>query len=553
MGIFANSWAWWGLGLALPVIAFYLWRQQVRPRRVSTLLFFRRDGEETKQIPFWRKFRRWISLLLQLLFLFLLLLALAKPQRSFYGETRSVVVLISPSLTLGAGDGAAWRWVQKEVEKEIDSMRDSDRVILVEVSDSPRILSDWSQSGSKIKKVLKSVLPNQNPQDPNAALAVAKSLIRKEKEFKIFWFTDGILSEPAREKLMEGVEIRYPMNSMANSGITLFQVKRSWSIPGDYELLIQLETNQEEVHGELEIMQDGRLLDVMSVQLSSNAPWRKSWRQNQSSESKFNARWIPHQPNDLKTDDEAKTHLSSIASLRVAVVGKQLRFIEEAIRVQPNLKAVYMERMNETDFQESWDLVLFDQTLPIESREYPAMILINPPSSGFWGTQENSVDTPVITEVNKEHFLMNHVGLEQVRIQKAQRWKLNPGTEVFASSLEAPLIFGKWREGRRWLVLGFPLEDSDLVFRTSFPILFSNALESLRASHSEVIAEHVLPGSRATRFEVQKFESKISEETQIKSLVSSGFHWGEFWRLLLIVAIAWIYLEWRLYHRRITE
>src|SRR6202000_2141728 len=85
--------AWSLLGLALPIILFYLIRQRLRVKSVTTLLFWENLAPKVHNLPLWRKLRRLVSLLLQLLLLALLVFALARPILPGQSEVTSAVVI----------------------------------------------------------------------------------------------------------------------------------------------------------------------------------------------------------------------------------------------------------------------------------------------------------------------------------------------------------------------------------------------------------------------------------------------------------------------------
>src|SRR5476651_2069060 len=103
--------AWALLGLALPIILFYLIRQRLRVKSVTTLLFWENLAPKVHNLPLWRKLRRLISLLLQLLLLALIVIAVARPILPGQSVVASSLILIlDPSVTMAAKSGTSTRW-----------------------------------------------------------------------------------------------------------------------------------------------------------------------------------------------------------------------------------------------------------------------------------------------------------------------------------------------------------------------------------------------------------------------------------------------------------
>ena len=94
----------WGLGaLALPIVALYLIRTRLQRKPVSTLLFWEHLTPQVYNHSLWRKLRRWVSLVLQLLFLLLLGLAIAQPLASWQtAKPAAVILILDTSVTMTA-------------------------------------------------------------------------------------------------------------------------------------------------------------------------------------------------------------------------------------------------------------------------------------------------------------------------------------------------------------------------------------------------------------------------------------------------------------------
>src|SRR5437764_4415281 len=103
--------AW--LGLAVPIVIFYILKIRLRRVPVSTILFWRQIFEEKQPRSIWQHLRHLLSLLIQIFFLCLLIFALAEP---FFHwevlEARRVVVVIDNSASMNATDVAPTRFAR---------------------------------------------------------------------------------------------------------------------------------------------------------------------------------------------------------------------------------------------------------------------------------------------------------------------------------------------------------------------------------------------------------------------------------------------------------
>src|SRR5476649_1299652 len=139
--------AWGFLALAAPIILFYLIRQRLRVKTVSTMLFWQNLTPKVHNLPLWRKLRRLISLLLQLLLLTLLVTSLARPVRPGQSAAASSVILVlDPSVTMAAMDGGRPRWSEAvaTAQHRIDGLGFGDEAAIIVAGNPPRILSPWT-------------------------------------------------------------------------------------------------------------------------------------------------------------------------------------------------------------------------------------------------------------------------------------------------------------------------------------------------------------------------------------------------------------------------
>lgn len=123
-------------GLGLPVLLHLLLKRKTQRLRFSTNRFFQKQDEQASSK---RKLRNWLLLLLRLLVFALLVLVFARPYLpSLAGPNgtpppRQVIVVLDPSASLQANDGAGPRWVlaKKAVRNLLSAMRPDDRAALV--------------------------------------------------------------------------------------------------------------------------------------------------------------------------------------------------------------------------------------------------------------------------------------------------------------------------------------------------------------------------------------------------------------------------------------
>src|ERR1700727_431149 len=97
--------AW--LGLAIPIVIFYILKIRMRRVPVSTTLFWRQIFEEKQPRSIWQKLRHLFSLLVQIAFLLLVVFALSEPIFKWeIRDARKLVLVVDNSASMNAADAS---------------------------------------------------------------------------------------------------------------------------------------------------------------------------------------------------------------------------------------------------------------------------------------------------------------------------------------------------------------------------------------------------------------------------------------------------------------
>lgn len=541
--------AWALLVLGLPIIALYLIRTRLERRGVSTLLFWEQIKTQSYNSALWRKLRRWLSLLLQLLFLALVVFALARPL-PFWQSTQpaSVVFVLDPSASMSARDGQETRWDHslQMLRQRIAQMRAFDRAAILVAGEPPQVLSGWTASKRVLLESLEKAKPAGSSISLGSAVALAENLKATQPKSSIVLFTDGVWKDPAEVGQDVGL-VRIGAEE-PNVGITHFSARRSFSSPDVVRLSGEVVSYGKEVEGTVELYRDTVLADVQTVSLKAGVPWEKEWDIPIRNAAHFQLKLTGFPADALPIDDQASVAVEAVAPLNVILVSEPNSYLEAALNALPMVEWARLDKIS--GFPDPKALYIFNHTNPPAGFERANCLLINPTEAGFWGKRLGKpVDQPLVSEVAKDEPIMRHTGLETIRLDSAESWEKPKDAKVFADSFGSPLFYGQWDEHRRWALLAFDLDGSDLVLRTAFPILLGNAVESLRTSGK--ISLSTTPGPAESSLAPtpgQPPSSAIAERP-------SGGWWLAFplWWWAILAASLLLLGEWRLYTRRITE
>ncbi|MEM1058519.1 MAG: BatA and WFA domain-containing protein [Verrucomicrobiota bacterium] len=599
---FAAPFLFWFALLALPIIAFYLIKQQLRLKPVTTVLFWQQLRPAVHNAPLWRRLRRWFSLLLQLIILALIVFALARPLFPWQAAgAQSLVLVVDPSVSMtavddpaapaegeafAAGDAAdglpspderldaaaaaspRWQDTLRLIEARLGALDFEDEAAVILASDPPQIIASWTNNQRQLREALGRVRPQGGPSDIRPALALAHNLVEGRESAGIEFITDGVWSDEPEEEELAGVAIRrvgVVEEPAANSGLTLFSARRSLGSPGEYQLAAIIENNRpggEPLQGQLEILRNGGIMDVLEVEVPTGQPWRKEWRATDAGEAVFEARFLPAAPDALAMDNAAQSRLDALQAVDVVLVSEGYPFLEAALDAQG---LVTWQRVWPPETVTGPDaaggresLYIFHEAPPPEGFAGRAALLVNPQGEGFWGAREGVVEKPLVSSLDREAEPMRYVDFSLVNILEAGQYAPAAGAETLAESFGDPLIFGQWggpggaADGQpdRWLVLGFPLEKSDFVFRTAFPIFLGNLVQGLR--DNSMLSSGELPGPVETSLEVTAGEERLAaaEADELPTWNYAGF---PLWWWLALGGFAVLLGEWFSYARRMTE
>ena len=282
----------WSLALlALPIILFYLIRQRLRTKSVTTLLFWEDLTPKVHNLPLWRKLRRLLSLLLQLLLLALLLIAVARP--ILPGQATAVsstVLVLDPGVTMTAALGKSTRWqaALNLARTRIDAMSFGDEATLLLAGDPPQVLSPWTGHKSDLRAALLTAKPGAHATDIRGTLQLAQNLRLSHPGAVIDLISDTVWPVQPLPDAWKQMKLDLIGSTVPNSGITLFSARELTSGAGEYQLALKLEQNTPQpIHGELQVMRSGQLMDVLNVTVPSGEPYVKFWRGQRHGRRRF--------------------------------------------------------------------------------------------------------------------------------------------------------------------------------------------------------------------------------------------------------------------------
>ena len=463
------------LAITLPaIVALYFLRIR-RPTRIVPALDLWPDQIRDRQanVP-WQRLRFSWLLLLQLLVAAVLVAAAVQPALSASANLAPhTIVLIDASASMQAKDVEPSRLdeAKRQVGAMIDQLGPQDRMTLIAVQSTARIVGSGSGDHDALHRALNAIAPANGPADLSAALSLASGIVRAGEESRAYLFSDGIL-EPLRTSFANGlpfpIEYRRVGVSGENVGLTSLVVRAGTQSRAAYLRVHNF--GQQPRSFTLEWRSDAGLIDVRSVSLAA-------------AQAEDLALPVPDAANTVTARIEAKDNfrlddsVTAVAraprAFHVLLVTPGNVFLEQALRLRTDFQldviapAAYRSST-------SYAMTVFDRYSPSAMPDAPFVMVDPPAGSPLAGGAQVGIGRVRASDAGDP--LLNNVSLQDVHIAKSQDMRASTFGRALITSLQTPLVLVRDAPFRQVLV-GFDIHDSDLPLRIGFPVLMQNLSE----------------------------------------------------------------------------
>ncbi len=463
------------LAITLPaIVALYFLRIR-RPTRIVPALDLWPDQIRDRQanVP-WQRLRFSWLLLLQLLVAAVLVAAAVQPALSASANLAPhTIVLIDASASMQAKDVEPSRLdeAKRQVGAMIDQLGPQDRMTLIAVQSTARIVGSGSGDHDALHRALNAIAPANGPADLSAALSLASGIVRAGEESRAYLFSDGIL-EPLRTSFANGlpfpIEYRRVGVSGENVGLTSLVVRAGAQSRAAYLRVHNF--GQQPRSFTLEWRSDAGLIDVRSVSLAAG-------------QAEDLALPVPDAANTVTARIEAKDNfglddsVTAVAraprAFHVLLVTPGNVFLEQALRLRTDFQldviapAAYRSST-------SYAMTVFDRYSPSAMPDAPFVMVDPPAGSPLAGGVQVGIGRVRASDAGDP--LLNNVSLQDVHIAKSQDMRASTFGRALITSLQTPLVLVRDAPFRQVLV-GFDIHDSDLPLRIGFPVLMQNLSE----------------------------------------------------------------------------
>jgi Ca-activated chloride channel homolog len=612
---FLSASALWWLLLSAIIIFFYLLKLKRKRRVVSSVFLWQRALEEIEANAPFRKLRRSLLLLLQLLALAALVFALARPlvkTRALASGNSIIIIDSTASMRARDEDGVSRLTKAKQLARDmIDSLGSSDRAAIIESASRVTVRSALTSDRAALRSAVNQIEETDAAGTLSDALLLAEQLAKAEPDAGIVVISDGGSSPAIATSNPTATRSIQPSTAMRlvrvgkranNVGITQLNTRQNQAT-GKQELFASIANFSEaENTANLELKIENQLADVRTIQIAAGN--RSAIVFDTLPPTGGLAELKITVEDDLVSDNMAYAILPDSRRLRVAVASDN-PFLLQAIAVNSALDARKLNSPTATP--EGFDCVVTEGAISLETLTgNKPLLAINPSdAAGLWQTT-GQVDAPSMTTIDRAHPVNSYLSYGDVHIETAAKRDVATWLKPIAQSGNEALLWAGENNNRRVVMIGFDLAKSDLPLKVEFPILLANSISwlvgreavaderAIRAGqpaiirHSAATAEITTPagdsidvdlreGSAAFAdtlsvglYEVKdarSFAVSLLNESEsntaprdsiqtrtgeVSGQVESFSAEREAWTWIILAGLTVLVLEWWVYHRRVA-
>ena len=502
-------------GLAIPIIALYILKLRRRREPVSTLMFWEQLFKERQTTSLFQRLKHLLSLLLQLLFLALLVLAVARPQFAFITKSaRQLILIVDHSASMNAvlkldpenpASESRLDSAKQQALQIVKGLRFMDEMTVISCHERPVIHTPFTNHQKTLRQAIESIQSTDITTDLKPAVDLAYTVAQTKPNPEIIILSDfHVVSEEtiaqfqdaqSQSQPPEEDQSKQPITKLYlirigedsdNVGITQFRVRKSIVNAFDYEtLLTVVNTSEEEKKCSVELYFNESLFDVRPYTLAPGEKKTEIFSNFTFEGGELKA--VLDITDVLPTDNVAYATLPKRERLSVLLVTNENPFLEKALSVDDKLNLSVMTPAEYENASKTAEVVIFDRFSPATLGDGNYMF-IYPPKTDIptddsatnpvltWNIGE-SLETPIITDWERTHPILQHVHLENVLIGEAYDVTPPSTAQILARSFESPVLFIDVTPNRKIVFSAINILESDLPLRIAFPVIIANILQ----------------------------------------------------------------------------
>lgn len=485
-----------GIGAAA-ITLLYLLRMRRRKVVVPFAALWERVTRDSESRQIWRKLRRLLSWLVQILLLALIVAAIGDPRtNAWVRDPVTVAIVIDTSASMAGpsdvqvdGEDVLRRIDQAKAraQAEVRALGPHDRAVVIAAGEAVQVAAPLSGQTSALLAGIDPLEPSYGEADLRRALELASHAVRGAQGASILVLTDGALEVSGAAALRRCIDAPVPCQVQSfggpsgNVAITAFAARRYPEARDKLEVLAEVQNlGDETVTVTLDVAAEEVSVGRREFTLEAGEARREVISDLDAARSRFEARLSAQDPATLGPafDDVAYAVVPPLSPLRVALVsdGTNL-FLDAALLNLGEHVRLEAAQGDEPDLSD-YDLVFYDQgPEPLPPTLADTNVAVFDPwrfeDSPFPIAKANDVARPFLTEQARKHPLLHFVVFKDVNIGRGTTFVTEPGDSVLIRSLGDPIAVLREDE-HLTLGIGFDPRQSDFPMRMAFPLFIDN-------------------------------------------------------------------------------
>ncbi|MEN6371218.1 MAG: BatA and WFA domain-containing protein [Armatimonadota bacterium] len=593
--------------LAAAVILLYLLKLKRREQVVSSVFLWQHAVQDVQANAPFQKLRKNLLLFIQLGVLLLIVAALARPFARMAGlEGQSIVVVIDSSASMRSTDVGRSRFdeAKRLALRTADQMGRGDAMLVITAAAKTRVASSFTSDRKALAAAITALKPKDTRANLREAIGLALSLVSKKKNPRIVIISDGGFS-PVSDIRTGKAKISFIKIGKRSDNVGIVAMDSRKTLDGAQQVFVGLRNFSDHKRDfQMEVYLKDQLIDIRDESLDKGASKEEILAGLPNAGGRLMVKLIVN--DDLAADNAASVYLTVSKERSVLIVTKGNMFIERAFNLDPKTDVVKASAAP-PDIS-GYDIAVFDGIKPPDDLPPGGYLLINTDCRAAPAHLSRTISRPEVVDSSKNHPAASYVDFSGLQIATAKTLTLTDWGQELVECQGGAIAAAGESSGRRFVVLGWNMLDSDFPLRVGFPIFVTNCIEWLgggsesanMALHTSDVAAidlegerevtvtdpngqetHVRPtgstayfdgtetagvykmkiGRKAREFACNLLSPQESNtkpqptlrvgERHVAQSLSSIRTNREFWRIILIIGLALLSFEWYAFHRRL--
>jgi len=478
------------LGIIPILILIHTLKPKPRPMDVSNLFLWQAVLQESRRHLVFRRLKRNLPLLLQILIVGLAALALAQPTWTYQTAKKgNMILVIDTSASMQTRSGAVTRFEQarKKALELIDGRDPGQKILIVEAGSKAFVHAGFLDHASRAKTLVEKLQPSDAPAKLEPAIYLALSFVDPAGEDLLYLITDGAGEDfPALVKNHPKIRPVVVGGEGHNIGITQFEFRQQLDHSDQYEFMLEIK-NFDPAAADCSVRLSIDDVVLFDRALALDAREKKLLILPYAGLIGGIAAAALGPDDDFSPDNRAYLSLNAAKDVWVLLVSQGNPFLEKLLAAYPNFKVNAVKEIMPSSWPEQTarhDIVIVDR-MDFPATQRGNLLLIDAYGPSIPAVKTGQVRLPEILAWSRKSPLMANVDLSGLIVEQGTILQADRRLQPLIESSRTALMVAYEEGGLRAVLLGFDLTRSDLPLKVAFPVMMSNIFNWLNPNKLE--------------------------------------------------------------------